>query len=263
MAVVMAALGVSTRYTAVAGVWRWAVRENQVMPLGMARAIRLTLRNAPFRHYLPSFVLFSVSLSLLIMLVPFYVTEVLGRSETWVSVVLGTYVGGAMLALPVLVYLAGRLGKRVVYQRSLLLSGLIMPLVFVAGFLSGVPPTLQLMAVVTVLGMCSGAVFVFPMVIMAEIIDHDEVLTSYRREGIYYGVEQGMQKVGIALGTFLFGVILEAFGSTADDPTGLRIIGPLAGALTLAGYLVFSRGYRLESRGRTAGPAQAASEPAE
>ncbi len=248
MGIALAALALTTRYTAVAGAWRWTLRDNKVVRINILEAIRLTLRNRPFRYYLPSFVLLSVGLGLLIMLVPFFVSEVLGRGETWVSIVMGTFVGTAILALPVVIHLGSRLGRRIVYQRGLLLTGLLMPLVFFAGFVPGIPPTLQVLVVVAVLGMVSGALFVFPMVIMADVIDHDETLTTYRREGIYYGVEQGTQKVGIALGTFLFGGILETFGSTAADPLGLRLIAPLAGVLILIGYFIFSRGYRLEDK---------------
>ena len=245
MGLALAALALATRYTAVAGVWRWTDRDAWSVQVGLLAAMRLTLRNRPFRAYLPSFVLLSVGIGLLLMLVPFFVTEVLGRSEVWVSAVLGTYVAIAIVAVPVVVRLAGRLGRRVVYQRGLLLTGLLMPLLFVVGFLPGVPPTLQVLGAVAVLGAVSGALFVFPLVIMADVIDHDETLTSSRSEGIYYGVEQGSQKVGIALGTFLFGAILEAFGTTAEEPTGLRLIGPVAGVLILIGYAVFRRGYRL------------------
>jgi len=248
MGIVLAALALATRYTAVAGAWRWTLRGNKVMRVSMMEALRLTLRNRPFRYYLPSFVLLSVGLGLLIMVVPFFVSEVLGRGEVWVSIVMGTFMGAAILALPVVVHLASRVGRRVVYQRGLLLSGLLVPLVSIAGFVPGVSPTFQILVVVAILGMVSGPLFIFPMVIMADVIDHDETLTTYRREGIYYGVEQGTQKVGIALGTFLFGGILEAFGSTAGDLLGLRLIGPLAGILILIGYFIFSRGYRLEGQ---------------
>lgn len=245
MGVALAALALATRYTAVAGVWRWTDRHSRSVPVGLLTAMRLTLRNRPFRAYLPSFVLLSVGLGLLLMLVPFFVTEVLGRGEVWVSVVMGTYVVVAVLAVPVVVRLAAGLGRRVVYQRGLLLTGLLMPFLFLVGYLPGVPPTLQVLGAVAVLGAVSGALFVFPLVIMADIIDHDETLTSSRREGIYYGVEQGSQKVGIALGTFLFGAMLETFGATAEEPTGLRLIGPVAGALILVGYAIFRRGYHL------------------
>ena len=245
MGAALAALALVTRYTSVAGVWRWTDREARSVQMGILEAMRLTLRNRPFRAYLPSFVLLSVGIGLLLMLLPFFVTEVLDRGEVWVSAVMGVYVAVAVMAVPAVVWLAGRLGRRVVYQRGLLLTGLVMPFLFVVGFLPGVSPLLQVLGAVAILGAVSGALFVFPLVIMADIVDHDETLTSSRREGIYYGVEQGSQKMGIALGTFLFGAILEAFGATAEEPTGLRLIGPVAGVLILIGYAIFRKGYRL------------------
>ena len=245
MGAALAALALVTRYTSVAGVWRWTDREARSVQMGILEAMRLTLRNRPFRAYLPSFVLLSVGIGLLLMLLPFFVTEVLDRGEVWVSAVMGVYVAVAVMAVPAVVWLAGRLGRRVVYQRGLLLTGLVMPFLFVVGFLPGVSPLLQVLGAVAILGAVSGALFVFPLVIMADIVDHDETLTSSRREGIYYGVEQGSQKMGIALGTFLFGAILEAFGATAEEPTGLRLIGPVAGVLILIGYAIFRKWYRL------------------
>ncbi len=191
MGAALAALALVTRYTSVAGVWRWTDREARSVQMGILEAMRLTLRNRPFRAYLPSFVLLSVGIGLLLMLLPFFVTEVLDRGEVWVSAVMGVYVAVAVMAVPAVVWLAGRLGRRVVYQRGLLLTGLVMPFLFVVGFLPGVSPLLQVLGAVAILGAVSGALFVFPLVIMADIVDHDETLTSSRREGIYYGVEQG------------------------------------------------------------------------
>jgi Na+/melibiose symporter-like transporter len=195
---------------------------------------------------------------MLIMVVPFFVSEVLERGEVWVSIVMGTFVGTAVLALPLVVFMASRLGKNAVYRRGLLMSGLLMPLLFFAGFVPGISPTLQVLVAVGILGMVSGALFALPVAIMADVIDHDETLTTYRREGIYYGVEQGTQKVGIALGTLLFGGVLEMFGSTTEDLLGLRLIGPLAGLLILVGWFIFSRDYSLEDKanGHSATPTQ-------
>ncbi len=95
MGIVLGTLALTTRYTAVAGVWRWAPRDNKAIRISMLEAIRLTLRNRPFRYYLPSFVLLSVGLGMLIIVVPFFVSEVLERGEVWVSIVMGTFVGTA------------------------------------------------------------------------------------------------------------------------------------------------------------------------
>ena len=86
-----------------------------------------------------------------------------------------------------------------------------------------------------ILWMASKALLVLHTAIMADITDHHDTLMTYRQEGVYYGVEHGTQKVGIALGTFLFGGILETFESISEDPLGLRPIGPLAGILILIG----------------------------
>jgi hypothetical protein len=56
-------------------------------------------------------------------------------------------------------------------------------------------------------------------------------ISGHRREAIYYGAEQGIQKIGIALSALIFTQVLTVFGHTAEDSLGLRLIGPLAAVL--------------------------------
>ena len=57
-----------------------------------------------------------------------------------------------------------------------------------------------------------------------------------------------MAKVGFALSTVIFGVVLQMFGYSADAPLGIRLVGPVAGAGVLLGLMLFGRGYRVRER---------------
>ena len=87
------------------------------------------------------------------------------------------------------------------------------------------------------------AVFTFPNAITADIIDYDELRTGQRREAIYYGTQATLEKIASALFPLILALLL-MLGSTADDPLGIRLVGPVAGFLALVGFLAF-RGYRL------------------
>lgn len=54
-----------------------------------------------------------------------------------------------------------------------------------------------------------------------------------------------MASLGLALSTFIFSNLLAAFGFSADQPLGIRLIGPAAGLAVAIGLLVFAKGYRL------------------
>ncbi|MCL0069715.1 MFS transporter, partial [Dehalococcoidia bacterium] len=75
--------------------------------------------------------------------------------------------------------------------------------------------------------------------IIADIIDHDETITGFRREAIYYGVQGLVQKSGIGVSALIFTLLLHLFGRTAAEPLGVTLAGPVAGILVFVGFLVF------------------------
>jgi GPH family glycoside/pentoside/hexuronide:cation symporter len=88
-------------------------------------------------------------------------------------------------------------------------------------------------------------VFVLPNALLADVVDYDELLTGRRREAMYFGVQGTVQRIGLSLAAVTVGGSLALLGDSADDPWGVRIVGPLAGLVVLGGYLVFRAGYRL------------------
>ena len=61
-----------------------------------------------------------------------------------------------------------------------------------------------------------------------------------RREATYYATQAMFEKVAGAFAPLLLAILL-AVGSSVDNPLGIRLVGPVAGAATLVGYLVFRR----------------------
>jgi GPH family glycoside/pentoside/hexuronide:cation symporter len=111
------------------------------------------------------------------------------------------------------------------------------------GFLPGVDKFLQALIFVALIGVPMAAVFTFPNAIMADIIDYDALRTGMRREALYYGAQNTIEKgVGSLAVVILAGLFL--LGETAANPLGIRLIGPVAGAAAFIGFFIF-RGYRL------------------
>jgi GPH family glycoside/pentoside/hexuronide:cation symporter len=248
MGMLLGFVGLATRYAAVAGVWRWANREARVAGMSVRQGFALIARNQPFRYYLPSFILFSMGLSILTQLIPFHVSAVLQEGEQIVSLVTGVFLLGVVFSVPLVTRLAARWGKRAVYGRAMLLTGLLLPALAVAGFLPGPPPLLQLVLLVAVLGVAMSSAFVFPAALMADIIDHDEDRSGSRREASYFGTEQGLQKIGIGLSSVVLTQVLETFGYSPENPLGIQMVGPIAAFLVLLGALIFIGGYRLDPK---------------
>ena len=88
-------------------------------------------------------------------------------------------------------------------------------------------------------------VFLLPGAITADIIDYDELRTGMRREGTFYAAENLIQKISSSFSPLLLALIL-TLGETQENPLGIRLVGPVAGAITFVGFWLF-RGYKLPS----------------
>ena len=95
-------------------------------------------------------------------------------------------------------------------------------------------------------GLPLAGVFMLPNILIADIVDHDARRTSTRREGMFYGAQNLLEKSASAFAPLLFALVLLA-GDSAEDPLGIRLVGPVAGLLVLGGYLSFRR-YSLDER---------------
>ncbi len=78
-----------------------------------------------------------------------------------------------------------------------------------------------------------------PWSLIPDVVEHDELMTGERREGVYYGVRGLMGKVSDALGLFVGGWALKLFGFLPNEPQsdatllGIRLFfGPIPALLT-------------------------------
>ncbi len=270
MGAVMSVLAFASRYLALAGAWRFARRDIEPARLDLWPAVRATLRNDQFRLFLPTFILFNMAISMMTAALPYWTNAVLlqgvlvdivtlesGSPLTlrvfgWhLGIGVGTAVGlltaAAILVvlavLPLVQRLAIRRGKAWVYSKAMLLGALYLPFIAFMGFVPGVNEFAQALIFVAIMGLPMAAVFTFPNAIQADIIDYDALKTGERREAIYYGTQATLEKIAFSLFPLILAVLL-SLGSSAENPLGVRLVGPVAGLCCLIGYITF-RGYKL------------------
>ncbi len=117
-------------------------------------------------------------------------------------------------------------------------AALLFPLLAFAGFLPGIPREAQVLVLMAVAGAPLAGVYLFPAALTADIADYDSLRTGFRREAIYYSAQNFVEKTATAVSPLLLAGLL-SLGRTAADPLGVRLVGPVAGAIVLVGYLVF------------------------
>ena len=243
--IAMVLFAFACRVAGMVGVWRHVDRDRQPADIRLIDALRITFRNSQFLAFLPSFVLFQTGLGMLLGVLPYYAGAVLGteRKGLWVSILSAVAIAAMLAAVPYFMRLARLRSKRDAYSRAMLAAGVTFPLLFWAGFVPGIPAIVQVLVIMVVVGAPQAGVYLFPAALTADLADHDTVATGMRREATYFGAQNFVEKAAGALSPLLLASLL-TLGNTAADPWGIRLVGPLAGLLVLAGYTMF-RSYRL------------------
>ena len=254
MAVTVAAIALTARYTALFGCWSHARTDATPSTPGFRRSVTQTFSNPQFIAFLPSFIGFRVGQLMLTALLPFYVSEVLGdvgllgftgseNEGLFTFVLTALIIVGVLAGIPIFVPLARRSGKAAAFRVSMLWSAVALFALFFAGFLPGIPMLLQALPALFFAGLPLAGVFMLPNIIIADIVDHDEKRNATRREAMFYGTQNMLEKAATAFSPLIFALVLLA-GDTSEDPLGLRLVGPVAGLLVLGGYFSF-RNYSL------------------
>lgn len=248
MGAVIAVAGVAFRYGGLAGIWRLGRSAPSSSRESFGRAIKLTMTNKQFLYFLPTFVLFQLSTTMVIAWLPFFVKEILEAENEGAitSVLTGVALVSMLLSVRLLWPLANRRGKRWVYLVCLLGTALVTPLLAVAGFVPGIPKLAQGIVMAALVGLPMAGVNLLPRAITADITDYDALRTGARREATFYAVQNLFEKAGSSFAPLLLAAIL-LLGDTQDDPLGIRLVGPVAGVIAAFGFLVF-RHYRLSDK---------------
>ncbi|MBI4497474.1 MAG: MFS transporter [Chloroflexi bacterium] len=252
MGLVLGLAAFAALYVTLFGLWtRSTMRRAPTVTtsIPLLESVRTTFSHRPFLAFAASYTLFYLGFNMLAQLLPYYVQVVLGASEERVAWYTAGIIGLIVGSLPVMAFSAARWGKRAVYALAMLVLALYLPVLGVIAFVPlapGIPLAVQSLAVIWLAGVPFSALFVFPGPLMADIIDDDARRTGYPRAALYYGMQSTLQKLALAGSAGLFGLLLQVFGFSAEQPLGIRLVGPVAGLCILLGYLAFAYGYRLK-----------------
>jgi len=259
MAATLAVVAMSFRYLGTAGAWPYVSTTQKPAEIGLREALETTFRNRYFLFFLPAFALFQLGFQLLLGVLPFLIEAVLEIDEIgkWGASLTAIALATMLFTIPVMSRLSQRTTKRHAYRVSLLAAVALFPLLAFAGFLPGVPPEVQLVVAMVIVGLPIAGNYLFPAPLTADIIDYDSVQTGLRREATYYGAQNFVEKTTSALAPLLLGGLL-ALGSTSDDSLGIRLAGPLAAVLVLVAWLTFRRYDLPDDVPGELGPGQAA-----
>jgi len=196
------------------------------------QTLRTAWANIPFRFAAAIYMLNWITFDLVALLLPFYLlywiaggnllatASVLGISMPLESAVFALLLITAVLALPFWLWLSNRLGKHIAY---------ILGMVFWAGVQIGIfmvrPGNILLVLWMAFLaGLSVSAAHILPDAMFPDVIEWDELRTSRRQEGIYYGVKNFVRKLTGALAIFIALQVLGWFGYRTPPKTAATFL---------------------------------------
>lgn len=224
---------------------------------------RALWRNGPFRYATALNMLTWVSLDLVALIVPFFLTywiaqgnllakaNLFGMSLGLETATLGILFIVAILFLPFWAWMSGRLGK----QRAFIIGAAFWIVVQLAVLLLQPGQTQAALVLGALVGIGLSMAQVLPDAIFPDVVEWDELLTRRRREGAYYGAKNFVRKLTGALAIFIALQALGWFGYQAPPEGALQfaqpasalaairiVTGPVA-AVLLLGAIVVARFY--------------------
>jgi glycoside/pentoside/hexuronide:cation symporter, GPH family len=232
------------------------------VPFQVGPAIRHTFRNRLFVPYVLSVSFFRIGIDSVIVAMPFLVGRVLLKKEDLAGQLQAVVVLGAAVMFPLVSVLANKYGKRRIYNIGLAGFAAGLPLLYFVGqspfigwgiikLLGACGATFanpfaaaqmaHIIAVLIIIAFPISTSFVLPRAIFADVVDEDEKLTGYRREGMYNGMEGIVSKTAAALVPLITTQLFKFFGAEPGHHLGVLLVGPVAGVFVVFGLIAFLR----------------------
>jgi len=182
---------------------------SQQQGLRVGEAFKHTFLNKSFVTFVLANLLVQFTFVLLPATMPFYCKYVLGLSDAQNTLMLAPI---SLVALP-MVWVWGRVTNRFGPRRTAMLSTAIfalalIPFTYVKSLVGG-------MITSAFVGIGLAGLMVIVDVLIADVIDEDELKTGTRREGAYFGANAFIMRLGVSLEAITFSVIMGLYGYDA------------------------------------------------
>ncbi|GAB4057859.1 MFS transporter [Catellatospora paridis] len=181
------------------------------------RTLLVALRDPQFRWLVGSYLAMSTTSHLVLAAVPYYAEYELGRPGL-TTVLVAAFVAPALIATPVWVVVARRIGKQpgLLIAQGAFVAGSV---VLAFGSAAGLP---VLIAAVAVLGVAFAAMQLLPFSMMPDVIRASGA-DGTTRAGTYTGVWTAAEATGGALGPYVYAACL-AIGGFAASSAGTEVV---------------------------------------
>jgi GPH family glycoside/pentoside/hexuronide:cation symporter len=222
---------------------RYEKSDSDSLPL--LEQLKIAFNNRPFLFVISIYLFSWLAFQLTAAIIPYYVTNWMGIDQFFTVALVVQ--GVAIVMLFVWSKLSDRIGKKAVY-----FIGMSVWILAQIGLFFLSREQVWLLYLLSAVAGCGVAIaYLIPWSMLPDVVDLDELRTGQRREGIFYAFMVLLQKVGLGLGLFIVGRVLEFAGYVERVPGepipeqpdsalfAIRlIVGPLPALVLIAGSIL-------------------------
>ncbi len=238
-AIIFAVVGAISFLVTGYGIKERPYSESKNVSFSFKEGSREIFKNPSFLPYLSMVALMRIALDIVIVAIPYIATTILGGDEWDASKIMIIVTVGAMALFPLVTMLSTRFGKKNIMILGAAGFVIILPLAWTLGHWPVFEPMTQGYILFLFATFPVSAFMVLPRPMLADVIDHDEKLTGFRREAIYNGMEGLFTRSASGLAWVLSAMLFDIFGKSVDNPLGIYLTGPLGGAVALLALIGF------------------------
>lgn len=211
MGIIFAAIGGSILYLTLLGS-RENPKYSQEQSLSIIEALKFTFINKSFLTYVIASFLLQFTYTGLTSALPFYAKYVLKINDTQTTILMALIFIVAFFLIPLWQRITTKIGAKKTMMLSMIIwATLLSGFAFIRNFVQGIILTSSL-----AIGL-AGALIILDIMI-ADIVDEDQVKTGKRREGMYFGANALVIRLGISLNSIIMGLVLSLSGYDATVP---------------------------------------------
>ncbi len=222
-------------------------RFSQAQGLGIVQALRSTFINKSFVTFVGVNLLVQFTFVLVQAVLPFYCKYVIGLSDAQNTLVLAPMFVVALPMVWVWSAITTRTGPKRAVAASIFLFALgLAPFLFVRTLA-------QAMATTAFIGLGLSGLLVLVDVLIADVVDEDELNTGRRREGMYFGANAFIIRLGVSMQAIVFSTVMGAYGydpSLAAQPAtvarGLTILMTMVPIVSMVAALAVVSAYPID-----------------
>ncbi len=199
---------------------------------GLIESLKMTFTDRAYLPYVIGTVLFGFGFNI-VRTATLYVIMVLMQQPKDSPATIAVF-GVAALAFPVVIIASNAFGKRrVMMFGTVTLAIALCGTWIIDDLTSG-------LIMLSVAGLGVSTFLALPNAILSDVCNAATKRTGEKREAMFFGAQGFLMKINLGVSTGVFGWLL-SFGSSVDDPTGVRLAGPVAAVVLLGSAFAYWR----------------------